>query len=217
MVWREVSRKKIAKGFDWIPGIIVTVYDYVVEVELNDKRDLVSLHHVRKVPVRPEKLKYDDIDFDEIVIVSPDATFGGGDDGPLLALPPRRPVENSVKKENVASAGMDTISNEKTEYKQELDAKVEKPESAKVDVSNESENDEHFDTAIESEADENSNNEELDLSIDNIQIGKPSSSSTPHVTRNDGERGNTDEEESEAKQSRYGREYKKKVIFDPSA
>ena len=216
MVWREISRKKIAKGFDWIPGTIITVYDYVVEVELNGKRDLVSLHHVRKVPVRSEKLNYDDVDFDEIVIVSPDATFGGGDDGPLLALPPRRPVENSVKKENVAGAGMDTISNEKTEYKQELDAKVAKPESAKVDVSNESENDEHFDTAIESEADENSNNEELDLSIDNIQIGKPSSSSTPHVTRNDGERGNTDEEESEAKQSRYGREYKKKVIFDPS-
>ena len=52
--------------------------------------------------------------------------------------------------------------------------------------------------------------------VDDIHIGKPSSSSTPQITRNEGDKIN-DEDESEVKQSRYGREYKKKVIFDPSA
>ena len=53
-----------------------------MEIEINDKRQLVSKHHCKRVPVRPSQLQFDNSDIDVFITQKIDSTndcdFGGG-------------------------------------------------------------------------------------------------------------------------------------------
>lgn len=83
LIWREQRGKK---GYKWIgPCIVKNVFDFIVEVENNEKVEIVSKHHIRLLPPRPDRLKYDPYEIDDFIVIPENdhkeqSGGGGGED-----------------------------------------------------------------------------------------------------------------------------------------
>ena len=211
LIWREMSSKKTAKGFNWIgPGKIINVYDLVCEIEIDDKCDLISLHHIRKVPDRPKQLDYDpyeDLDVfimaDETTVPS-DTTFGGGK-ADVENLVTTQKIDPLVEAGNVVKIEPDSLDNSDAETTEEFyDANSR--QNSELDITLQPKIKPELKPEVKI-VDQNSNDDPME---------KPISSSTPIIPRIIGERPQNDEIDDENKTTRSGRTITKKKIFDPS-
>ena len=104
LIWRQVSRKKVSKEFDWIgPFTVTAVLDLVLEIKMEHTTQLISKHHSRLVPERSDRLKYDNYYDDvDICVVKRmtdqlDVRGGGGGNGQSSVQVKIEPTESEVK------------------------------------------------------------------------------------------------------------------------